>query len=66
MHGTTRQVLSLITNPLDVMCANLQTVRGMMGARPDILGAHLRVRSLRCLAKVRMIRMLERSGSRIC
>ena len=23
------------------MCANLQTVRGMMGARPDILGAHL-------------------------
>lgn len=41
MHGTTRQVLSLITNPLDVMCANLQTVRGMMGARPDILGAHL-------------------------
>ena len=41
MHGTTRQVLSLITNPLDVMCANLQTVRGMMNARPDILGAHL-------------------------
>lgn len=24
MHGTTRQVLSLITNPLDVMCANLR------------------------------------------
>ena len=41
MHGTTRQVLSLITNPLDVMCANLQTVHGMMSARPDILGAHL-------------------------
>ena len=41
MHGTTRQVLSLITNPLDVMCANLETVHGMMSARPDILGAHL-------------------------
>lgn len=41
MHGTTRQVLSLITNPADVMCANLEAVHGMMSARPDILGAHL-------------------------
>ena len=28
-------------DPLDVMCANLETVHGMMSARPDILGAHL-------------------------
>ncbi|NEG97043.1 amidohydrolase family protein [Bifidobacterium sp. SMB2] len=40
-HGTTRQVLSLITNPIDTMCANLGTVRRLMPSRPDILGAHL-------------------------
>lgn len=40
-HGTTRQVLSLITNPLDVMCRNLRTVHDTMQSRPDILGAHL-------------------------
>lgn len=39
-HGTTRQVLSLITNPIDEICANLEVVRGMMSARPDILGVH--------------------------
>jgi N-acetylglucosamine-6-phosphate deacetylase len=41
MHGTTRQVLSLITNPLDVMEENLRTVGGLMDSRPDILGSHL-------------------------
>jgi N-acetylglucosamine-6-phosphate deacetylase len=40
-HGTTRQVLSLITNPLDVIKRNLTTVRSVMKTRPDILGAHL-------------------------
>ncbi len=41
VHGTTRQVLSLITNPLEVMCANIRTVRAKMDERPDILGCHL-------------------------
>lgn len=41
VHGTTRQVLSLITNPLDVTERNLRTVRAQMDLRPDILGAHL-------------------------
>ncbi|MUH59516.1 N-acetylglucosamine-6-phosphate deacetylase [Bifidobacterium canis] len=40
-HGTTRQVLSLITNPIDVMCENLHNVRAAMQVRPDVLGAHL-------------------------
>ncbi len=40
-HGTTRQVLSLITNPLDTMCTNIKTVRDLMPSRPDILGIHL-------------------------
>lgn len=41
VHGTTRQVCSLITNPLDVTTANLCNVRDAMRERPDILGAHL-------------------------
>nr|WP_093961147.1 N-acetylglucosamine-6-phosphate deacetylase [Bifidobacterium vansinderenii] len=41
MHGTTRQVLSLITNPIDTICENLRTVRALMPDRPDILGTHL-------------------------
>lgn len=41
MHGTTRQVCSLITNPFDVMARNLRNVRDAMRMRPDILGAHL-------------------------
>ncbi len=40
-HGTTRQVCSLITNPLDVMCRNIKAVRDKMVNRPDILGSHL-------------------------
>jgi N-acetylglucosamine-6-phosphate deacetylase len=41
LHGTTRQVLSLITNPMEAITANLATVRSLMGTRPDVLGAHL-------------------------
>ncbi|RMA45003.1 N-acetylglucosamine-6-phosphate deacetylase [Bifidobacterium sp. wkB338] len=41
VHGTTRQVLSLITNPVDTMCTNLRSVRRVMDSRPDVLGAHL-------------------------
>jgi N-acetylglucosamine-6-phosphate deacetylase len=41
VHGTTRQVLSLITNPMDVICRNIRTVREKMATRPDILGCHL-------------------------
>ena len=41
VHGTTRQVLSLITNPVDAMCTNLRSVRRVMDSRPDVLGAHL-------------------------
>lgn len=40
-HGTTRQILSLITNPLDVMARNIRVVREAMDTRPDILGSHL-------------------------
>lgn len=41
VHGTTRQVLSLITNPIDVQCENLRNVRAKMDERPDVLGSHL-------------------------
>lgn len=41
VHGTTRQVLSLIINPMDVICRNIRTVREKMATRPDILGCHL-------------------------
>nr|WP_239512601.1 N-acetylglucosamine-6-phosphate deacetylase [Bifidobacterium avesanii] len=41
LHGTTRQVLSLITNPLDVMEENLRHVKAATHARPDVLGSHL-------------------------
>ncbi|MBT1169646.1 N-acetylglucosamine-6-phosphate deacetylase [Bifidobacterium sp. SO4] len=41
VHGTTRQVLSLITNPMDVICRNIRTVHEKMATRPDILGCHL-------------------------
>lgn len=39
--GITRQVLSLTTNPMDVICRNIRTVREKMATRPDILGCHL-------------------------
>ncbi|KFI49464.1 N-acetylglucosamine-6-phosphate deacetylase [Bifidobacterium biavatii] len=41
VHGTTRQVLSLITNPVGVIERNVRNVRAKMDERPDILGAHL-------------------------
>ncbi|OZG67397.1 N-acetylglucosamine-6-phosphate deacetylase [Bifidobacterium eulemuris] len=41
VHGTTRQVLSLITNPVEVICENIRNVRAKMDERPDILGCHL-------------------------
>lgn len=34
VHGTTRQVLSPITNPMDVICRNIRTVREKMATRP--------------------------------
>lgn len=34
VHGTTRQVLSLITNPMDVICCNIRTVREKTATRP--------------------------------
>lgn len=40
-HGTTRQVLSLITNPFDTICDNLRTIRGQTDMCSDILGVHL-------------------------
>lgn len=40
-HGTTRQVLSLITNPINTMCENLRNVHEAMAQRPDVLGSHL-------------------------
>ena len=40
-HGTTRQVLSLITNPFDTICDNLRTICGQTDMRSDILGVHL-------------------------
>ena len=33
VHGTTRQVLSLITNPVDVICGNIRNVRAKW--KPD-------------------------------
>ena len=38
VHGTTRQVLSLITNPMDVICRNIRTVREKMVPRPQAQG----------------------------
>lgn len=40
-HGTTRQVLSLITNPIPAMVGSIGNVYAAMGERPDILGSHL-------------------------
>lgn len=40
-HGTTRQLASLITNPLDTMAANISRVASVMKSRSDILGIHL-------------------------
>ena len=55
VHGTTRQVLSLITNPIDVMCANLRNVRAKMDERPDVLARIWKARSSRSRARARTI-----------
>ena len=41
LHGTTRQALSLITNPLGEMERNLRRVKAAAATLPDVLGAHL-------------------------
>lgn len=41
LHGTTRQVLSLITNPIDVMVTNIRAAVDEARKRTDILGMHL-------------------------
>ena len=40
-NGTTRQVASLITNPLPTMVKNLKVVAEQTRRRPDVLGSHL-------------------------
>jgi len=40
-HGTTRSVLSLVTNPVDSLVASLETVARLAALDPLILGAHL-------------------------
>ncbi len=60
VHGATRQVLSLITDPVDVICANIRTVRAKMDGRPDILGCHLEgPGSWRSPARAHMTRCLK-------
>lgn len=61
VHGTTRQVLSLITNPIDVICANLKNVRAKMDERPDVLGAHLEGPFLALARKALMIPSASRT-----
>lgn len=41
VRGTTRQVLSLVANPVDAMIAQIGRVREAMASNPHILGAHL-------------------------
>lgn len=40
-HGTTRQVISLITNPIDVMEKNIAQAAAVASQREDVLGLHL-------------------------
>jgi N-acetylglucosamine-6-phosphate deacetylase len=40
-HGTTRSVISLVTNPIPDLEASLAGVAGLMGTDPLILGSHL-------------------------
>uniref|UniRef100_A0A942SX74 N-acetylglucosamine-6-phosphate deacetylase n=1 Tax=Neobacillus citreus TaxID=2833578 RepID=A0A942SX74_9BACI len=40
-HGTTRSVLSLVANPVDVLATSLDRIRAVMAADPLVLGAHL-------------------------
>ena len=41
IHGTTRQVLSLITNPWDLLLANVREAAQVSREREDVLGLHL-------------------------
>lgn len=41
LHGTTRQVLSLITNPWDILLTNIRMAAQVVHERDDILGLHL-------------------------
>ena len=41
VHGTTRQVLSLITNPVDVICRNIRTVRAIQLSAANTLAQGL-------------------------
>ena len=56
VHGTTRQVLSLITNPIDVICANLKNVRA-----PTCSAPISKVRSWRSPARALMIPSASRT-----
>nr|WP_267423045.1 MULTISPECIES: N-acetylglucosamine-6-phosphate deacetylase [unclassified Curtobacterium] len=40
-HGTTRSVLSLVANPVDVLAESLGHIRQVMAADPLVLGVHL-------------------------
>ena len=40
-HGTTRSVLSLVTAPVDVLAAHLETIARVAASDPRVLGAHL-------------------------
>jgi N-acetylglucosamine-6-phosphate deacetylase len=40
-HGTTRSVLSLVTNPIDDLCAGLDLIAGLAASDPLVLGSHL-------------------------
>ncbi|MEL4320666.1 N-acetylglucosamine-6-phosphate deacetylase [Leifsonia sp. YIM 134122] len=41
VHGTTRSVLSLVTNPVDSLAGSLGTIADLADADPLVLGAHL-------------------------
>lgn len=40
-HGTTRQVISLVANPVPLLCAQLQRVAALANNHDGILGTHL-------------------------
>lgn len=40
-HGTTRSVLSLVANPVDVLATSLDRIRAVMATDQLVLGAHL-------------------------
>lgn len=40
-HGTTRSVLSLVSNSIEQLCASLHAIGQVMSTDPTVLGAHL-------------------------